>query len=241
FTVIFTDPGSPLAPLTPLTSQVFTFETSADESMTIVKSATSNSSSRTALIRGLKPSHLKVPERRPPGNSRRLAPAGSGEPTRFSQAFMRTRSVFSPTGQSTLNGTTLRAGEISSLVDPEVRAKRAAKIKQEVFQRQKGRFSSKKTKDKSDQEESTLSPITSSIHTRFKHGSPVAQPTLSPRVRSLLDRTGNEHLTELFTRQEIDIEVLIQMTLEDLEKLGVRGAREVKIAMQIIQLAKQFF
>lgn len=86
-------------------------------------------------------------------------------------------------------------------------------------------------------EEDTGSPI----HQRFKQCSPVEHPSLSPRVRSLLNRTGNEHLTELFTRQEIDIEVLIHMTLEDLAALGVRGAREIKVALQIIQLAKKFF
>lgn len=85
-----------------------------------------------------------------------------------------------------------------------------------------------------------MSPDPKSTYRRFKNASPVEHPSLSPRVRSLLDRTGNEHLTELFTRQEIDLEVLIQLTLEDLEALGVRGAREVKIAMQIIKLAKQF-
>jgi len=79
------------------------------------------------------------------------------------------------------------------------------------------------------------------IHPRFKPSSPVEHPNLSPRVKSLLDRTGNDQLTELFTRQEIDLEVLIHMTLEDLAALGVRGAREIRLALNIIQLAKQFF
>lgn len=67
------------------------------------------------------------------------------------------------------------------------------------------------------------------------------QPTLSPRVRSVLNRTGNQHLTEMFTRQEIDIGVLLQMTLEDLESLGVRGAKELKLALDLIKMAKSFF
>ncbi|XP_034473340.1 uncharacterized protein LOC117780791 [Drosophila innubila] len=75
----------------------------------------------------------------------------------------------------------------------------------------------------------------------FKRSSPVEQPSLSPRVRKLLSRTGNEHLTELFTRQEIDIQVLIQMTLEDLESLGVRGAKELMLALDVIKFAKRFF
>lgn len=49
------------------------------------------------------------------------------------------------------------------------------------------------------------------------------------------------HLTEMFTQQEIDIGVLLQMTLEDLEKLGVRGAKELKMALDLIKLAKSFF
>ncbi|XP_062134320.1 uncharacterized protein LOC133844386 [Drosophila sulfurigaster albostrigata] len=75
----------------------------------------------------------------------------------------------------------------------------------------------------------------------FKRSSPVEQPTLSPRVRSLLNRTGNTHLTNLFARQEIDISVLIQMTLEDLESLGIRGAKELKLALDLIKFAKNFF
>ncbi|KAH8371800.1 hypothetical protein KR093_008838, partial [Drosophila rubida] len=75
----------------------------------------------------------------------------------------------------------------------------------------------------------------------FKHSSPVEQPTLSPRVRTLLNRTGNTHLTNLFARQEIDISVLIQMTLEDLESLGIRGAKELKLALDLIKFAKNFF
>lgn len=60
-------------------------------------------------------------------------------------------------------------------------------------------------------------------------------------MRSVLNRTGNMHLTEMFTQQEIDIGVLLQMTLEDLEKLGVRGAKELKMALDLIKLAKSFF
>ncbi|KAL7735005.1 hypothetical protein ACLKA6_011269 [Drosophila palustris] len=76
---------------------------------------------------------------------------------------------------------------------------------------------------------------------QFKCSSPVEQPSLSPRVRKLLSRTGNGHLTELFTRQEIDIQVLIQMTLEDLEELGVRGAKELMLALDVIKFAKKIF
>ncbi|KAH8300156.1 hypothetical protein KR044_010796, partial [Drosophila immigrans] len=75
----------------------------------------------------------------------------------------------------------------------------------------------------------------------FKRSSPVEQPTLSPRVRTLLNRTGNTHLTNLFARQEIDISVLIQMTIEDLESLGIRGAKELKLALDLIKFAKNFF
>lgn len=60
-------------------------------------------------------------------------------------------------------------------------------------------------------------------------------------MRSVLNRTGNQHLTEMFTRQEIDIGVLLQMTLEDLESLGVRGAKELKLALDLIKMAKSFF
>lgn len=45
----------------------------------------------------------------------------------------------------------------------------------------------------------------------------------------------------MFTRQEIDIGVLLQMTLEDLESLGVRGAKELKLALDLIKMAKSFF
>nr|CBE66872.1 CG5272-PA [Drosophila ananassae] len=245
--VIFADPGSPLAPLTPLTSQAFSFD-SVDDDVTPTGVGRSNTASRTALFRGLKSSHLQVPNRRHPGQgtTNRSLP-GSTEPTRYSQAFMRTRSVFSPSGQNTHNGTSGSTSSTSISLDPQSREVRAAKIKQEILQgsRQtvtvKNDLSWLKKGSSSRKKESTMSPNPSSTYRRFKHSSPVEHPTLSPRVRSLLDRTGNEHLTELFTRQEIDLEVLIQLTLEDLKALGVRGAREVKIAMQIIQLAKQFF
>ncbi|XP_023178148.1 uncharacterized protein LOC111604324 isoform X2 [Drosophila hydei] len=74
----------------------------------------------------------------------------------------------------------------------------------------------------------------------FKRSSPVNQPALSPRVSSLLNRTGNNHLIDLFKRQEIDLAVLVQMTLEELESLGVRGVRELKLAIDLIKFAKKF-
>ncbi|TDG40075.1 hypothetical protein AWZ03_013507 [Drosophila navojoa] len=74
----------------------------------------------------------------------------------------------------------------------------------------------------------------------FKRSSPVNQPELSPRVSSLLNRTGNNHLLDLFRRQEIDMAVLVQMTLEELESLGVRGVRELKLAIDVIKFAKKF-
>ncbi|EDV97558.1 uncharacterized protein LOC6558167 [Drosophila grimshawi] len=79
------------------------------------------------------------------------------------------------------------------------------------------------------------------IKREFKRASPVNHPSLSPRVSSLLSRTGNEHLTELFTRQEIDLQVLIQMTFDELESLGVRGVKELKLAIDLMKFAKKFF
>ncbi|KAH8334761.1 hypothetical protein KR074_009918, partial [Drosophila pseudoananassae] len=247
---IFADPGSPLAPITPLTSQAFSFDTGVDDDVTPTGVGRSNTTSRTALFRGLKSNLLQVPDRRHTrhSTSTRTLP-GSAEPTRFSQAFMRTRSVFSPSGQNSLSGTTESGRSTSSSIslDTQSRGERAAKIKQEIQQGSRHTVTVKndlswlKKESSSRKRESNMSPNPNSTYRRFKHASPVEHPTLSPRVRSLLDRTGNEHLTELFTSQEIDLEVLIQLTLEDLEALGVRGAREVKIAMQIIQLAKQFF
>ncbi|XP_020798128.1 uncharacterized protein LOC110176206 [Drosophila serrata] len=222
------DPGSPLTPLTPLSTQAFTFETTED-SVTPTGPRGSKTCTRTGLFGIPKASHhLQVPGRRPATSAKSLT-GSRRQPTRFSQAFMRTRSVFSPSSQSTLYG------ERSIPVDPKSRTMQESRVKPEV--RVKSEFRVKQESSKVKKEDTVRSPI----HQRFKHGSPVEHPSLSPRVRSLLNRTGNEHLTELFTRQEIDIEVLIHMTLEDLAALGVRGAREIKVAMQIIQLAKQFF
>ncbi|XP_034122669.1 uncharacterized protein LOC117580296 isoform X2 [Drosophila guanche] len=194
------DPGSPLTPLTPLSTQVFKFET------------TDHSSDETT---GLKPSHLSVPRRHTSRHS-------SGGPTRFSQSFLNTRSVFSPNTQSTTNGGSLEDGVKSGSLSTSKGSSSSASCNPTIkVKREPG--------------------LSDTTYSRFKHGSPVEHPTLSPRVRSLLNRTGNEHLTEMFTRQEIDIEVLIQMTLEDLEALGVRGARELKLAMEVIKFAKKFF
>ncbi|KAH8264856.1 hypothetical protein KR038_004717, partial [Drosophila bunnanda] len=222
---IYPDPGSPLTPLTPLSTQAFTFEASED-GVTPTGPRGSKTGTRTGLFGIPKVNHhLQVPGRRPATSAKSLT-GSCRQPTRFSQAFMRTRSVFSPSSQSTFYG------EASVPVDPKSRTMQESRVKPEV--RVKPEFRVK-------QEPSKVDTVRSPIHQRFKHGSPVEHPSLSPRVRSLLNRTGNEHLTELFTRQEIDIEVLIHMTLEDLAALGVRGAREIKIAMEIIQLAKKFF
>lgn len=156
---------------------------------------------------------------------------------------MRTRSVFSPTSQSTLiNGETRLLGESGD--SKLLRTKREDRPKPDIRLQQETRLRQEESKLKSARKikvEDPRSPTPSIHHSRYKPCSPVEHPTLSPRVKSLLDRTGNAHLTELFTRQEIDIEVLIQMTLEDLAALGVHGAREIRLAMNIIQLAKQFF
>ncbi|XP_034656957.1 uncharacterized protein LOC117894164 isoform X2 [Drosophila subobscura] len=200
------DPGSPLTPLTPLSTQIFKFET------------TDHSSDETTgknTYRSLKPSHLSVPRRHTSRHS-------SHGPTRFSQSFLNTRSVFSPNTQSTTNGSSLEDGVKTGSLSTSKRSRSSASCNPTIkVKREPG--------------------LSDSTYSRFKHGSPVEHPTLSPRVRSLLNRTGNEHLTEMFTRQEIDIEVLIQMTLEDLEALGVRGARELKLAMEVIKFAKKFF
>ncbi|BFF96532.1 uncharacterized protein DMAD_05152 [Drosophila madeirensis] len=221
------DPGSPLTPLTPLSTQIFKFETTDHSSDEITGQNT---------YRSLKPSQLSVPRRHTSRHS-------SGGPTRFSQSFLNTRSVFSPNTQSTTNGSSLEDGVKTGSLSTSKRSSSSAscnptiKVKREpgLSDRTYSRF-----KHGSPVEYSTLSQRDSTF-SRFKHGSPVEHPTLSPRVRSLLSRTGNEHLTEMFTRQEIDIEVLIQMTLEDLEALGVRGARELKLAMEVIKFAKKFF
>ncbi|XP_017137171.1 uncharacterized protein LOC108152385 [Drosophila miranda] len=188
------DPGSPLTPLTPLSTQVFKFDTK--EELT----PTGGDTMGRSTFRSLTSSHLAVP-------------------TRFSQSFLRTRSVFSPNSQSTANGSNSSAGGGTT----------------RSFSSRTSRKSSFSTKVKREP------GLSDSSYSRFKHGSPVEHPTLSPRVRSLLNRTGNEHLTEMFTRQEIDLEVLIQMTLDDLEALGVRGARELKLAMEVIKFAKKIF
>ncbi|KAH8351638.1 hypothetical protein KR059_010211, partial [Drosophila kikkawai] len=228
--VICPDPGSPLTPLTPLSTQAFTFETTED-SVTPTGPRGTKSCTRTGLFGIPKANHhLQVPGCRPATSARSLT-GSRRQPTRFSQAFMRTRSVFSPSSQSTLMGGSSLPREKSIPVDPKSRTMQGSRVKPQV------RVKQEPGKVKKEAEESVRSPN----HQRFKQASPVEHPSLSPRVRSLLSRTGNEHLTELFTRQEIDIEVLIHMTLEDLAALGVRGAREVKVAMQIIQLAKKFF
>ncbi|KAH8270053.1 hypothetical protein KR018_003170, partial [Drosophila ironensis] len=236
---IFADPGSPLTPLAPMHSgQAFSFDD--DVTPTGPGGGRNHTTSRAPPFRGLKSSRLQVPGRRTAGSA--------AEPTRFSQAFMRTRSVFSPSGQSA-TGTSAHPQApacSTSLGDPEARAKRASKIKEDILRSRqratvKHDLSWVKREPGERRREESSGNLTRSLSSHFQRGSPVPPPGLSPRVKSLLDRTGNEHLTELFTRQEIDIEVLIQMTLEDLVALGVRGAREVKIVMQIIQLAKQFF
>ncbi|XP_022211267.2 uncharacterized protein LOC111066744 [Drosophila obscura] len=201
------DPGSPLTPLTPLSTQVFKFETTDGQT------PTGDDTTGRSTHRRLKPSRLSVPQGHSSSHS-------SGGPTRFSQSFLRTRSVFSPNMRSTTNGSSYADGgtprSFSTSRSNSISNNSTHKVKREPG-------------------------LSDSTYSRFKHGSPVEHPTLSPRVRSLLNRTGNEHLTEMFTRQEIDIEVLIQMTLEDLEALGVRGARELKIAMEVIKFAKKFF
>ncbi|KAH8293422.1 hypothetical protein KR054_000244, partial [Drosophila jambulina] len=233
---IFQDPGSPLTPLTPLSTQTFTFET-AEDSVTPTGPRGSKSCTRTGLFGIPKANHrLQVPGHQTAMSSKSLT-GSRRQPTRFSQAFMRTRSVFSPASQSTLNGGSSLSRETSIPVDPKSRTLQKSRVKPEVRVKPEFRVKPEPSKANKKVEDSARSPI----HQRFKHGSPVEHPTLSPRVRSLLNQTGNEHLTELFTRQEIDIEVLIQMTLEDLAALGVRGAREVKVALQIIQLAKKIF
>ncbi|ALC43810.1 gnu [Drosophila busckii] len=178
------DPKSPLTPITPLSTQVFSFEKMASPH-------TPAEEPRKNTFKGLKPSRFK-----------------------YSSEFMRKRCVFSPNAQSTVCGS-------SPLVFPP---KSTRSIK----------------KENSSASTANLSTTRPQVH-KFKRSSPVEQPSLCPRVRSLLDRTGNGHLTELFTRQEIDIDVLIQMTLEELEKLGVRGAKELKLAIDVIKLAKRFF
>nr|CAL26355.1 CG5272 [Drosophila simulans] len=235
---VYRDPASPLTPLTPLSTEAFTFE-----DVTPTGGVGRKGSAKYGLFGTSKENNLTVPNSRPAlSGLKRLSE--STLPRRFSQKFMRTRSVFSPTSQSTfINGETKLMGESgdSKLLrtrredrpKPDIRLQQQTRLKQE-----ESKLKSARTKIKV---EDSRSPTPSIHHPRYKPCSPVEHPTLSPRVKSLLDRTGNAHLTELFTRQEIDIEVLIQMTLEDLAALGVRGAREIRLAMNIIQLAKQFF
>ncbi|EDW94532.1 uncharacterized protein LOC6534136 [Drosophila yakuba] len=234
---VYRDPASPLTPLTPLSTEAFTFE-----DVTPTGGAGRKGFAKYGLFGVPKANNLTVPNSRPAlSGLKRLSE--STLPTRFSQKFMRTRSVFSPTSQSTLlNGETKLLGESG---DSKSRTKREDRPKPDIRLLQETRLRQEASKLKSTRTkikvEHPKSPLPSFSHPRYKPCSPVEHPTLSPRVKSLLDRTGNEHLTELFTRQEIDIEVLIQMTLEDLAALGVRGAREIRLAMNIIQLAKQIF
>ncbi|KAH8364563.1 hypothetical protein KR084_008061, partial [Drosophila pseudotakahashii] len=234
------DPASPLAPLTPLTTEAFTFD-----HVTPTGGGGRKSSAKCGLFGIPKANNLTVPSCRPSSASNRLSDANL-PPRRFSQKFMLTRSVFSPTSQSTLlNGGTTLSGESCVPVDSKLRTKSATRPKPDIRLQQEMRLKQESSKLKSESSKikvkDSRSPSPSIIHPRYRPSSPVEHPTLSPRVKSLLNRTGNDHLTELFTRQEIDIEVLIQMTLEDLVALGVRGAREIRLAMNIIQMAKQFF
>ncbi|XP_017040239.1 uncharacterized protein LOC108087411 [Drosophila ficusphila] len=226
---VYRDPGSPLAPLTPLNAEAFSF----DDVMP-AGGACKKNSGRSG----------------PSGNPRAFLSIPTRRPTRFSKEFMRTRSVFSPNSQSTLHGES--SLEITPKLKSQSRSSSENRMQQETRLRQEVtrlrsatlKMKSERSKAKSEasrKSETPKSPMPSIIHPRYKAVSPVEHPTLSPRVKSLLSRTGNEHLTEMFTREEIDLEVLIQMTLEDLAALGVRGAREIRLAMNIIQLAKQIF
>ncbi|XP_016974263.1 uncharacterized protein LOC108041017 [Drosophila rhopaloa] len=239
---VYRDPGSPLAPLTPLGTEAFTF----DDATPTGEGGRKNTA-RYGLFGIPTANNLTVPSRRPPPPTKSLSNASF--PRRFSKEFMRTRSVFSPTSQSTLYGESSLAGESCIPVDSKLQTKierQDTRLQQEIrLKQEKSKIKREASMSKSAaskvKSEDTKSPKPSIMHPRYKPGSPVEHPTLSPRVKSLLSRTGNEHLSELFTRQEIDIEVLIQMTLEDLAALGVRGAREIRLALNIIQLAKQFF
>lgn len=196
---LYADPRSPLTPLTPLTTRVFNFD------VTPSPPRPNLSRPKTEMkFRRPKLSHLTVPHQTA---EIRRGSTGDWGPRHFSQDFMRIRSVFSPSAQSTAPQT--------DTTTPKPHAQ-------------------------STQQTRGTAAVTHSKR-QFKRSSPVDQPTLSPRVSSLLSRTGNEHLTELFTRQEIDLQVLIQMTLEDLESLGVRGVKELKLAIDVIKFAKKFF
>ncbi|XP_017068362.1 uncharacterized protein LOC108106024 [Drosophila eugracilis] len=236
---VYRDPASPLAPITPLTDEAFSFD-----GVTPRATGAKRGLAKTGLFGIPKANNLTVPGCRPSAASKSLS--DSRLPKRFSRSFMERRSVFSPTSQSTLlsGGTTL-AGDSCIPVDSKIRTKRENTSKPDIRLHQETRLKQETSKLRSERSkikmEEPKTPVPSIIHSRYKPCSPVEHPTLSPRVKTLLDRTGNKHLTELFTRQEIDIEVLIQMTLEDLAALGVRGAREIRLAMNIIQLAKQFF
>ncbi|EDW85384.1 uncharacterized protein Dwil_GK10579, isoform A [Drosophila willistoni] len=199
------DPRSPLTPLTPLTASVFNFDSNHE---------TPTGEPRDRLYRSSR-SDAYQRSHRPPVSSRKLTHGIA--PRRFSQEFMRTRSVFSPHPHAQDNSSTRAMGNTTTkLVNTTtLRKKTRTVVKQETSG--------------------------GTLKHPFKQGSPVEHPTLSPRVRSLLNRTNNEHLTEMFTRQEIDIQVLIQMTVEDLEALGVRGAKELKLIMEVIKFAKRFF
>ncbi|XP_017010151.2 uncharacterized protein gnu [Drosophila takahashii] len=224
---VYRDPASPLAPLTPLTTEAFTFD-----HVTPTNCGGGRKGQAKCGLFGIpKANNLTVPSCRPSSASQRSSEA-SLPPRRYSQKFMRTRSVFSPTSQSTLlnGGTTLSS---ATRPKPDIRLQQETRLKLEA--------SKLKRESSKIKMEDSRSPTPSIIHPRYRPSSPVEHPTLSPRVKSLLNGTGNDHLTELFTRQEIDIEVLIQMTLEDLVALGVRGAREIRLAMNIIQMAKQLF
>ncbi|XP_016964817.1 uncharacterized protein LOC108034443 [Drosophila biarmipes] len=239
---VYRDPASPLAPLTPRTTEAFTF----DDVTPTVAAPGRKGSTKYGLFGIPKANNLTVPSSRPAPASKQL-PNASLQPRRFSQKFMRTRSVFSPTSQSTLlnGGSSTLSGESCIPVDAKLRTKSGSRPKPDIRLLQETRLKQEASRLKAERSkikvENPKSPVPRIVHPRYKPSSPVEHPSLSPRVKSLLDRTGNEQLTELFTRQEIDLEVLIQMTLEDLAALGVRGAREVRLALNIIQLAKQFF
>ncbi|XP_064544911.1 uncharacterized protein gnu [Drosophila montana] len=191
------DPRSPLTPLTPLTTRVFTFDNTPSPTRPNLRR-----SQNEIKFRRPKLNHLTVPHQTVETTR---GSTGDWGPKHFSQDFMRIRSVFSPSAQSTASqtGTTTPRSQSSQQTGGTVAEAHSKR--------------------------------------QFKRSSPVDQPTLSPRVSSLLSRTGNEHLTELFTRQEIDLQILIQMTLEDLESLGVRGVKELKLAIDVIKFAKKFF
>ncbi|XP_030372871.1 uncharacterized protein LOC115622895 [Scaptodrosophila lebanonensis] len=223
----YRDPRSPLTPLTPLATPSFNFD-SVGSNTPIAEPHMQRKNS----FRGLKPSRLLSahPQQQP---SRRRA----STPQRFSEDFMRTRSVFSPNSSANSSGSRTRSTisqDCTANSTGSTTGRNVTTASMRSISNIMGHSGSSTRID-------TGCSYGSTSGREFKQGSPVEHPTLSPRVRSLLNRTGNSHLTELFTRQEIDIDVLIQMTLEDLEALGVKGAKELKLAMQVIQIAKKFF